>query len=31
MYITQALKRNVQLFPDKTATSYMERNTRKSK
>ena len=25
MYITQALKRNVQLFPDKTATSYMNR------
>jgi len=25
MYITQALKRNVQLFPDKTSTSYMDR------
>ena len=25
MYITQALKRNVQLFPDKTATAYMDR------
>ena len=25
MYITQALKRNVQLFPDKTSTAYMDR------
>ena len=25
MYITQALKRNVQLFPDKIATAYMDR------
>jgi long-chain acyl-CoA synthetase len=26
MYITQALKRNVQLFPNKTATAYMDRS-----
>ncbi len=26
MYITQALKRNVQLFPNKTSTAYLDRN-----
>ena len=26
MYITQALKRNVQLFPNKTSTSYLNRS-----
>ena len=26
MYITQALKRNVQLFPDKTSTAYLDRS-----
>lgn len=27
MYVTQALKRNVQLFPNKIATAYMERSS----